>query len=964
MRRLIVSLVVLGFCVRAYPQDAKPYLRLEAGSHTAMVRRIDVDAAEQFLVSASDDKTARVWDLHSGKLLQVLRPPIGDGEEGKLYAVAISPDGTTIAVGGFTGGNRSGNYPIYIFDRASGAIRKVTSGIPQVTEHLEYSRDGRYLAAALGGNLGIRIYETQTYTKVSRDSDFADYADDSYWVEFDKAGRIVSTSLDGYVRLYGSDFHLVAKQKPPGGKQPFSARFSPDGNYVAVGFNDSPMVDVLLAKDLSFQFSKQLPGSGLNLVATSWAADGRALCAAGLYNVNNVFPVLCWNNAGKGTQSSFPIAGNTILDLRPLRDGGMAFAVSDGTVGVLAPGGAVKWRENPNVLDYRYRFFGAPPSPWLSSDGNTVEVGGHYFNGTKWTNHTIRFSVQERKLDIDPQDDSSLSRPETKGLDVKDWEGSTSPTIDGAPLKLNQYEISRSLAIAPKQDSFILGADWGIYRFDRQGKQIWGVPVPEFAIGVNISHDGRYVVATLGDGTVRWYTFDTGKEVLALFVDRDLKRWVVWNPDGFFTFGGDGADSLIGYQINRGPDKGGDFVKVDQLRKLFYRPDLIAQILQPDGVEAALAARNSVGDVSKVLSVGLPPQIKIIQGSPSMGGDSYEVKFQVEDQGGGIGKLVCKLEGAEIPCLSGRDPDIAGTGSLTATRKVPVPPGHHTIDILAYSKDGKIEGRAVSVQVTGSQPTGRPNLYVVAAGISHYMDHSLDDGVTFAEKDAESVAASFKQQEGKGLYGKVSTVTLPDDRATGTGIRTAVEQAASQVKPGDTFILYLSGHGTNVQAAQDEELKGKEGYYFIPYDAVYTNLVDLVKKSLSGENIQQLLALIKTNKSLLLLDTCNSGAISGGRGPATEKGNLERIAVMSGRAVLTASNDTAMDGYQGHGVFTFALIEGLQSAQPDPDGEISITRLAEYVQNRVPDLSYEKWHIRQYPMYRLVGQPFPIVHKP
>ena len=79
----------------------------------------------------------------------------------------------------------------------------------------------------------------------------------------------------------------------------------------------------------------------------------------------------------------------------------------------------------------------------------------------------------------------------------------------------------------------MLGAEWYIYRFDRQGKQIWRTPVEGVARGVNITTDGRFVVAALGDGTVRWYTFDEGKEVLALFVDRDLKRWVAWTPDAF-----------------------------------------------------------------------------------------------------------------------------------------------------------------------------------------------------------------------------------------------------------------------------------------------------------------------------------------------------------------------------------------------------------------------------------------------
>ena len=76
-----------------------PMLRIETGMHTAETDRIDIDREEQFLVSGSDDKTVRVWNLQSGGLnLQTLRVPAdGEGDIGKVYAVAISPDGRTIA---------------------------------------------------------------------------------------------------------------------------------------------------------------------------------------------------------------------------------------------------------------------------------------------------------------------------------------------------------------------------------------------------------------------------------------------------------------------------------------------------------------------------------------------------------------------------------------------------------------------------------------------------------------------------------------------------------------------------------------------------------------------------------------------------------------------------------------------------------------------------------------------------
>src|SRR5262249_7675069 len=185
-------------------------------------------------------------------------------------------------------------------------------------------------------------------------------------------------------------------------------------------------------------------------------------------------------------------------------------------------------------------------------------------------------------------------------------------------------------------------------------------------------------------------------------------------------------------------------------------------------------------------------------------------------------------------------------------------------------------------------------------------------------------------------------------------IQTAVAEAAKAVQPGDTFVLYLAGHG--------EAVDGE--YYFIPYEAEYTNQQELLSKSLNREAIQALLKQIPTNKSVLILDTCGAGAFLEGRATTGEKAALEKIALMSGRAVLAASNsqEMAMDGYQNHGVFTAALLEGLQRAESNAQGEILITRLAEFVQGRVPAITEERWHYRQLPLSKIEGEPFPIAH--
>ena len=101
----LILLAVLTYPVLAEDiLPTEPLLRLNTDRHTAAITRIATDAQNRFVVTASDDKTARVWSLPDGQLQTILRVPIADGLiRDQLYAVAITPDGSTVAVGGWTG---------------------------------------------------------------------------------------------------------------------------------------------------------------------------------------------------------------------------------------------------------------------------------------------------------------------------------------------------------------------------------------------------------------------------------------------------------------------------------------------------------------------------------------------------------------------------------------------------------------------------------------------------------------------------------------------------------------------------------------------------------------------------------------------------------------------------------------------------------------------------------------------
>src|SRR5262249_13868811 len=163
---------------------------------------------------------------------------------GKINAVALSPDGRTVAAAGWTGYDWDGSNSIYLFDWESGRLLRRLTGLPREIGHLAYSRDGAFLVATLGG-AGMRLYRTQDYTQVASDTE---YGDGSYGTDFDTAGRLVTASYDGFVRLYDRAGKLRTKRKAPGGARPLGVVFSPDGTRVAVGYIDSTSVDVLSGK--------------------------------------------------------------------------------------------------------------------------------------------------------------------------------------------------------------------------------------------------------------------------------------------------------------------------------------------------------------------------------------------------------------------------------------------------------------------------------------------------------------------------------------------------------------------------------------------------------------------------------------------------------------------------------------------------------------------------------------------
>ena len=584
----------------------RPVLVVDPGMHTAAVRRADADGAGRWAVTGSDDKTVRVWSLADGTLVGTTRLPAGPGNVGKADAVAISPDGALIAAGGWMRGV-AGQEQIYLFERAGGALVKRIDGLAGVVNHLTFSPDGRRLATTLGSGNGIRLYDRDRgWSEAARDED---YGDTSYGAAFAPDGRLATTALDGKVRLYAAELQRTVRPAvaidAPDGRQPYGIAFSPtDGARLAIGYNDGTAVTLLDGHSLAPLPGPDVTGiTGGNLGNVAWSSDGRTLFAAGLYWTSGGRPVLAWGDAGAGKRPILPAAQDTVMSLVPLPDGDLLVASQDPWLGRLRADGALAWAHGPRKADFRAQF------DTLAVSGDGTRIG---FGFAPFGKQPARFDLTARALPLDPPAERDMAAPRQDGLPIEHWRDEHHPTLGGRALSLDPYEISRSLAVHPAGDRFVLGTEWYLRAFDANGTPLWTRPAPGVVWAVNITGDGRLVVAAHGDGTIRWHRMSDGVELLAFMPLPDQTNWVAWTPEGFYA-ATPGAHGILRWHVNHGWDAPADSVPIEDIPGS-YRPAVLPLVLQeletPRALGLAVLAEHNK-EVAMRTHSQLPPGVQL-----------------------------------------------------------------------------------------------------------------------------------------------------------------------------------------------------------------------------------------------------------------------------------------------------------------------------------------------------------------
>ncbi len=148
MKRTItqVLLLILAFTQITLGQTGVPRIVVNAQGHAAKVENLLFTPSGQQLISISDDKTARIWNVANSELLKKFESQIGDGPEGMFYASALSPDGKLLAISGYPVSTEKENY-IILIDMDKGVQIGTAIGHTNVINSLDFSGDGGLLVS-------------------------------------------------------------------------------------------------------------------------------------------------------------------------------------------------------------------------------------------------------------------------------------------------------------------------------------------------------------------------------------------------------------------------------------------------------------------------------------------------------------------------------------------------------------------------------------------------------------------------------------------------------------------------------------------------------------------------------------------------------------------------------------------------------------------------------------------------
>lgn len=441
-----------------------------------------------------------------------------------------------------------------------------------------------------------------------------------------------------------------------------------------------------------------------------------------------------------------------------------------------------------------------------------------------------------------------------------------------------------------------------------------------------ISKDDKYIYIKRGS-TLKTYSLESGNLLTTTIIKNDME-WLTYTPEGYFTGSEKGINKFIhlvdGMQV----------FELGQLYDTLYRPDIVAD---------KIAGKKVPSVASQILKTGNAPKVTFIKKYGKSEAREVEVEFSVVNSGGGIGYVYLTQNGKVIYMSEERQ---KADKNLLVKCGATLFPGENIFEAYATNSAGKIESRHAQTKISWQGKTEKPNLYVLAMGVNDYSDKKIQS-LAYSVSDAKAISEVFSSNP-SALYDTVSVLTLLDSDVNKTKINAAFDTLAEKIRPDDVFILHIAGHGTNVDGE----------YYFLPSD---TAIKKFEKTAISKYILAQNLSKLQAQKSIILLDTCNSGAFL--ENDIAHRTALERLANKSHETIITASasDQFANEGYESHGFFTYVVLEAMKGEAAFGDDFVTVNELIRFVSSEVPNLAKKMNAGSQTPWSSPVTEDFNIV---
>jgi WD40 repeat protein len=564
--------------------SAKPVFLLNIEGHMG-VDAIAVSPDGKILASSGKDKGVKIFDIATKKELRKIYLPAGEGNLGRVSALAFLDEGKLVCAMNTVTPDIGG---IYVVNTDDGKIIRCIMGCPSGIRTNGISLSSNKDLASLSFNKGgFAVYRMTDWKKV-----FSDFTTTLKYssAAFNDKNQIIAAA-ENKLTLYSDKFKVI-KQVPFNSYKPTGLVCS-DHNTFLIGTMENGNAFLYSFENLSsiaLLKSDSDKSSVINQICYSSSQASFCMVGAMYFGSSVAYNLLLINPEDGAISVKYKDPKLGFTSVAEYKDSlylgnskGEQFLYLSGGITLLAQSEVFNF--SPLDQEHRIKFFNDEKRIGFS---NRETKTNYEINLEDFSYGRSRFSgiesINQKKngKDIKISNADILTRTDRR------------PLFNGKPISLSPADKSCAYSIRRDEKGFFLGTNERLISFDQNGRNVLSVKIGYGGVRdlVNNSDDTVIAVA-FTDGTIRWYRTSDFKELLALFPSADGKKWAAWTPMGFYMCGDDSAD-MIGWQVNQGADKEGLFFPASVFSEHLNRPDIIREILSKHETDEEVVKRLGI----------------------------------------------------------------------------------------------------------------------------------------------------------------------------------------------------------------------------------------------------------------------------------------------------------------------------------------------------------------------------------